>query len=78
MLSKSQESAKFAFRFTERVGGVVERAGLENRRPSRVRGFESLTLCSVHLSNPKTPQILSFEGFFVLKGGILCIDSHYL
>ena len=31
---------------TQRSGRVVDRAGLENRRTERYRGFESLLLCS--------------------------------
>ena len=36
-----------------RVGRVVDRGGLENRWPSRVRGFESLTLRSPSIKGVK-------------------------
>ncbi len=50
---------------------MVERGGLENRCTARYRGFESLTLCKIDLNSTETPQILSFEGFFVSRHFIL-------
>ena len=39
----------------QRVGGVVERGGLENRCPLGDRGFESLTLCKLSSKFYYTP-----------------------
>ena len=39
----------------QRVGGVVERGGLETRCPLGDRGFESLTLCKLSSKFDYTP-----------------------